>query len=87
MKGYKVTAIWMTGLLIGIFALSIGLSWYNFGYLDMDTVYKMGLLLMPIVGATLVVLVWPEPKRVREPATQDERKRISVTKSEKHVHA
>ncbi|MBI2899640.1 MAG: hypothetical protein HYY17_05605 [Planctomycetes bacterium] len=51
-------SIWIVGCLIFVFALSIGLSWYSFGYLDLSTVWKMGLVLLPIQGAATMVVVW-----------------------------
>lgn len=60
--------VWILGCLLFVFALSIGLSWIGFGYLDLETVWKMGLMMLPILGAAAVVLLWTgreeEPPRV-----------------------
>lgn len=50
--------IWIAAILVAIFALSIGLSWYTFGYLDSKTVGSMALLLLPILGSACVAFVW-----------------------------
>ena len=52
------------GCLVFVFAMSIGLSWYAFGYLDQHTLGLMGVMLLPVVGGcTWVVLA--EVKRDR----------------------
>ncbi|MBI2923785.1 MAG: hypothetical protein HYY18_22235 [Planctomycetes bacterium] len=67
--------IWMACIIVAIFAISIGLSWYSFGYLDWSTVGSMGLLLLPILGAASVAFVWTarvetsrSPREVAAPA-------------------
>ncbi len=52
--------LWVTGCLILVFAMSIGLSWYTFEYLDSGTVLTMTLMLLPVLGAAAVVAVWSE---------------------------
>jgi hypothetical protein len=51
MTTLKKGLLWVAGCLTLVFALSIGLSWYSFGYLDTQTIAWMALMLVPILGA------------------------------------
>ena len=59
--------IWIVGCLIFVFALSVGLSWFSFGYLDVATVWRMSLMLLPILGASAMVLMWTGREEERSP--------------------
>lgn len=47
----------MTACLILVFALSIGLSWYTYGYLDGATVARMAAVLIPILAVAAFVVL------------------------------
>lgn len=46
--------------IVWIFALTAALAWYTFGYVDLLVVREMVLLLLPLLGAAVVVLLWSE---------------------------
>lgn len=58
-----------------VFALSIGLSWYQFGFLDLGITWQMGLMLLPVLGAAAFVLL-----RAGEPLKREAIGRISKVK-------
>ena len=60
----------MTGCLVFVFALSIGLSWYSYGELDLTVVAQMGMMLLPILGASVAMMMWTE----RKPAAPEDAK-------------
>lgn len=60
MSSLEKGVLWMVGILIFVFALCIGLSWYSFEYIDWKTVSTMGLMLLPVIGAASVVVLWSE---------------------------
>ena len=73
--------ILIAGIVVFVFALSIGLSWYSFGFMDWSTVSLMVLILLPILGAATAVFAWSEKTdrvastetdglRAAKPATQ-----------------
>lgn len=59
--------LWMLGCLVFVFALSIGLGWYCFGYLDLGTAGAMGLMLCPVLGVA-AWLVWKAGRRAEDNA-------------------
>lgn len=76
MSSLKIAVLWITGILIWIFTLSVGLAWYKFGYLDVDTIRTMGLLLLPLVITAIAILIWAdskEPLKKKEPEKARER--------------
>ncbi|MBI4245342.1 MAG: hypothetical protein HY606_14735 [Planctomycetes bacterium] len=63
MSGWKKGVIWIMGLLTWVFALSIGLGWYNFGYLDVGIITMMlQTFLFPVLLVGVVLIVIPEKK-------------------------
>ena len=52
----KVTLITLSCLIL-TFILSIGLAWFDFGYLDTDTVLKMMLMLLPLLAVAAVMMI------------------------------
>lgn len=63
--------LWMTGCLVFVFALSIGLSWYSYGELDLGVVAQMGMMLLPVLGAATAIMLWTERKPApTEPADE-----------------
>ena len=66
MTSLQKGTLWAMGCLVFVFALSIGLSWYFYGYLDGETVAKMGLMLLPVMGAAAILLQWAEAEEVRK---------------------
>jgi hypothetical protein len=75
----------MVAILTFVFALSIGLSWYSFGYLDWSTVSTMGMMLMPVLAAATVIVLWTEnperPAAPREVSAQSTRARSQLQPS------
>jgi hypothetical protein len=57
MNSLQKATLWVVGCLVLVFALSVGLSWYQFGYLDWVTTAQMGLMLLPVLGAAAFVLL------------------------------
>ncbi len=47
--------LWASGCLTFVFALSIGLSWYTFGFLDTHTVALMAVMMFPLLGGVVWV--------------------------------
>ncbi len=45
--------LWGTGVLVLINLVSVGLSWWYFGYLDWQTVWEMALVTFPVVIVAL----------------------------------
>ncbi|MBI4230767.1 MAG: hypothetical protein HY608_08020 [Planctomycetes bacterium] len=56
MSPIKKGAIVLVAWLLSIFALSAGLSWYSYGYLDVPTLKTMLRLLTPILVVAVVIL-------------------------------
>lgn len=71
--------LWMTGCLVFVFALSIGLSWYSYGELDLGVVAQMGMMLLPVLGAACAIILWTE----RAPAQVE---KGEAPRDAKHVH-
>lgn len=68
MSSLQKGVLWVSGCLVLVFAMSIGLSWYTFEYLDAKTVLTMTLMLLPVLGAAAVVAVWGEGGEKETPA-------------------
>ena len=49
--------LWAGGCLAFVFALSIGLSWYTFGYLDTHTVALMVAMMFPLLGGFVWIVL------------------------------
>jgi cytochrome c oxidase assembly factor CtaG len=72
MNSLQKATLWVVGCLVLVFALSIGLSWYQFGYLDWATTGQMALMLLPVLAAAAVVL-----RREEKPQNSDAPDRIA----------
>ncbi|MGD0090535.1 MAG: hypothetical protein ABSE73_11500 [Planctomycetota bacterium] len=57
MNSLQKATLWVVGCLVLVFALSVALSWYQFGYLDWVTTVQMGLMLLPVLGAAAFVVL------------------------------
>ena len=57
-KGVLVVVSW----LVSVFALSVALGWYSFGYLDGRTVMCMFWMLVPVLVAAALILALSEKK-------------------------
>ncbi|MBI4564702.1 MAG: hypothetical protein HY716_08450 [Planctomycetes bacterium] len=68
---------WVVGLLTFVFGLSIGLSWYTYGYLDWATVRKMAMMLIPLLAAAVVVMLWPDKEEKEKKERPDLRARLA----------
>ena len=64
MNTLKKGILWAVGCLTLVFALSIGLSWYTFGYLDSHTVTLMAAMMFPLL-AGVVWVAFSESQRDR----------------------
>ena len=53
MNTLKKGILWAAGCLAFVFALSIGLSWYTFGYLDTHTAALMAAMMFPLLGGVV----------------------------------
>ena len=79
MKPLQKSVLIVAGIFVWMFALSAGLAWYQFGYLDEETVIIMGGLLLPVLGAALLVLAWASSREALK------RARTLAAKAQKSV--
>lgn len=66
MRSLRTAILWITGILLWTFALSIGLAWLDFGYLDVRTAVSMGLMLLPLLGIAAGILAWTRAQESAE---------------------
>ncbi|MBI4567767.1 MAG: hypothetical protein HY719_05150 [Planctomycetes bacterium] len=71
MNALQKSVLLLAGCLVLVFAGSVGLSWWNYGYLDLETTGLMAAMLLPLLGAAAVVVVWSS--NARKAARREER--------------
>ncbi|HTL51052.1 MAG TPA: hypothetical protein VL860_00600 [Planctomycetota bacterium] len=81
MRSLRTAIFWITGILLWVFALSIGLAWIDFGYLDVRTVVTMGLMLLPLLGVAIGALIWTRAQEKNEEQNLTETKEIELPRS------
>ena len=62
MTSLQKGTIWFVSWIVFIFALSVGLSRYTYGYFDVPTVRAMALMLVPLLAGSVVILVRSDRK-------------------------
>ena len=80
---WRKAILLMSGMLVWVFALSAGLAWYQFGYLDWKTVGSMGLILMPLLVVAIGVLLFMD---LRERSERTEEDRQPEARSDEAAH-
>lgn len=58
MKPLQKGILWAAGCVLLVFGLSLTLARLSFGYVDLNTVRPMILMLLPLLGAAAVAVVW-----------------------------
>ncbi|MBI2822674.1 MAG: hypothetical protein HYX74_10645 [Acidobacteria bacterium] len=83
MKAAQKFILWGTAVLLLINIISIGLSWWYFGYLDMTIVWEMALVTLPpiVVALGSYYLLAEEFRSGREQEERIERGRGRDTRS------
>lgn len=73
MRSLRIAILWIIGILLWVFGLTIGLAWFQFGFLDWKTIATMGVILVPVLGVAIGVLVWTHVHEAAEEAALKEK--------------
>lgn len=77
MRSLRIAILWILGIILWVFGLTVGLGWLEFGYLDWKTIVTMGLILLPVLGVAIGTLVWTRVREVAEEAKLEKKVKVA----------